>query len=75
MASATSEIPDLTGRRIFIASGRLDPWTPPAEAERMVKLFTGAGAEVEHLTADAGHQLTQEDLVAARQWFAGSRDS
>lgn len=75
MAPATSEVPDLTGRRIFIASGANDPWAPPDQVEHLVQLLRIGGADVEHVAVGIGHNLTQQDLTAAQAWFAGIVDS
>ncbi len=68
-ASTADASPDLSGRQVLIASGRLDPWAPPADVDRLVERLRDLGAEVSARAVDAGHQLTQEDLAAAGEWF------
>ena len=68
-ASPVAASPDLSGRRILIASGRLDPWAPPGDVAHLVERLRGLGAEVSAHAVNAGHQLTQDDLTAAEDWF------
>jgi len=63
-------LPDLTHVPVFIGSGRQDPIVPVADVERLVALLRQAGATVTHHWEMSGHNLTQGDLDAARQWMA-----
>lgn len=65
-------LPDLLQRRIFLASAEHDAYTPPDRARRLAELLTASGATVEHHWSAGGHGLEQEDVVAARRWFAAS---
>jgi phospholipase/carboxylesterase len=62
-------LPDLTGKRIFVSSGRFDPLVPLDNAVRLVEMFKEAGAKVEHLVLETGHNLTREDISAAQAWL------
>ncbi len=62
--------PDLTGTRVFLASGLSDPILPIDNARRLVAMLRGAGAEVDFREINAGHQLTSAEIDAAREWFA-----
>jgi predicted esterase len=55
--------------RVLVSNGRVDPLVSPAETERLVALLRGAGADVSLAWQNAGHQLTQSDLAAARDWL------
>jgi len=60
---------DLRRIGVFISSGRLDPIVPPEHPERLRQLLSNAGAEVTLHWHPGGHQLADEDLVAASEWF------
>jgi phospholipase/carboxylesterase len=62
-------LPDLSGKDILLLSGRTDPLTPAATSQRLAALLLEAGANVVHETLQAGHGLTQKDLMLARQWW------
>lgn len=62
--------PDLTGTRVFLASGLSDPILPIDNARRLAAMLSGAGAEVDFQEINAGHQLTAAELDAARVWIA-----
>ena len=65
--------PDLTGKRVLIASGSADPIMPIENAERLAALLRERGAEAELVVQPAGHGLIAQDIVAARQWLARNR--
>jgi phospholipase/carboxylesterase len=60
---------DLSGKRIFMANGTHDPLMSLENAKRLAEIFRTAGAEVEHLVVEAGHNLIQQDFEAARAWL------
>jgi predicted esterase/catechol 2,3-dioxygenase-like lactoylglutathione lyase family enzyme len=64
--------PDLSGTAIFIGAGRADPVAPQAQAERLAELFRRAGAEVSLHWEPGGHQLTESEVAAAREWIAAT---
>jgi predicted esterase len=57
---------------VLVSNGRVDPIVPVAETERLVALLRTSGADVTLAWQPAGHQLTQGDLVHAREWLASS---
>lgn len=61
--------PDLAGTRVFLASGRVDPILPIANARRLAGMLREAGAEVAFHELDTGHQLTSGEINAARAWL------
>lgn len=61
--------PDLTGTRVFLASGLSDPILPIDNARRLAAILREAGADVEFQEINAGHQLTSSELDAARDWL------
>jgi predicted esterase len=62
--------PDLTGTRVFLASGLSDPILPIDNARRLAGMLREASAELTFKEINAGHQLTSAELDAARLWFA-----
>lgn len=58
---------DLAGTHVLTLTGSHDPYAfgaPPLE-----KWLRASGAEVESVIIQAGHELTQEDVKIAREWF------
>jgi len=63
------ELPDLTNKVVFIGAGINDPMCPPEESEELQALLTEANAEVTLHWENRGHQLTMEEVEAAKQWY------
>lgn len=61
--------PDLRRTRVLIGSGRADPLVAVSDVERLAAMLEGGGADVTVHWEEAGHQLTQGDLAAARAWL------
>jgi phospholipase/carboxylesterase len=62
-------LPDLSDKRIFLSSGLRDPIATRQEAERLSGLLKQARAVVELRWQNSGHELTQDDIRAAKQWL------
>src|SRR5690625_753974 len=60
---------DLTGKSVFIAAGTNDPMCPPEESDELKSLLEKANAKVKIHWENKGHQLTTEEVEAARQWY------
>jgi phospholipase/carboxylesterase/glyoxalase family protein len=67
--------PALTGSRVLVSNGTQDPLVTAAETERLVTLFRDSGAAADLVWQDAGHQLAQGDVTAARQWLGAAVSS
>lgn len=63
------ELPDLTGKSVFIASGTNDPICPAEESKELQSLLQKAGAKVELHWENSGHQLTMGEVEAAARWY------
>ncbi|MGQ3357206.1 MAG: alpha/beta hydrolase [Phreatobacter sp.] len=63
---------DLSGRRVLILSGAMDPIVPEEQAAELAAQLSTAGAAVEHEVLPAGHGLTQADVTLARRWFGAA---
>ncbi|MEH7238701.1 alpha/beta hydrolase [Bacillus sp. JJ1562] len=63
------ELPDLTGRSVFIAAGTNDPICSPMESAELKSMLEEANANVEIHWENRGHQLTATEVEAAAQWY------
>src|SRR6184192_4293553 len=63
--------PDLDSVRVWIGAGSNDPIVPASETKELAELLRGAGADVTIRFFEGGHQLTQQDIHAARKWLKG----
>ncbi|MGG3927290.1 alpha/beta hydrolase [Metabacillus fastidiosus] len=63
------ELPDLSGKSVFIAAGTNDPMCPPEEADELQSLLEKAKADVKLHWENKGHRLTAEEVEAAAQWY------
>lgn len=64
------ELPDLSGKNVFIAAGTNDPICSPEESTELKLLLEKASAKVELHWEDMGHQLTDEEVEAASEWYS-----
>ena len=62
-------LPNLSSVRVWIGAGDQDPIMPPSEVQRLVELLRRAGADATIRFFNAGHGLTNEDVVTARDWL------
>lgn len=62
-------IPQLDGRPVLLAAGRVDSIVSPDETERLRRLLVQAGLDVTLNWEKAGHGLTPSDIEAARAWL------
>lgn len=62
-------LPNLNGRKVFIAAGKNDPLCPPEESEDLYELLSGAGAKTDVHWEMNGHSLTHSEVAAAARWY------
>ena len=67
-------LPDLSSVPVFAAGGRRDQIVRPEETERLATLLREAGADVTLHWEQGGHNLSAEELDAARTWMAAWLD-
>jgi predicted esterase len=60
---------DLNGAPVLLSAGQSDEVIPLSGAEALVRVLTAAGARVDFVVQNAGHDLTPADFSIARQWF------
>ncbi|MDQ0859516.1 alpha/beta hydrolase [Bacillus sp. V2I10] len=63
------ELPDLSGKSVFIAAGTNDPICSPMESTELQSLLEKANSKVELHWENRGHQLTAEEVEAAAHWY------
>ena len=63
------QLPNLEGTSVFIAAGTNDPICPQQEAIDLEQSLTAAKADVVLHWENYGHQLTQSEVLAAKQWY------
>lgn len=60
--SSSPTTPDLRGKKVFIANGEVDPYSPKDRTTQMIEEFEGFGAEVTLLMHPGGHQISSEHI-------------
>jgi phospholipase/carboxylesterase len=60
---------NLNGTPVLILSGATDPIVPAENAARLASTLRTSGAQVDHQTLPAGHNLTQADLTLTMTWL------
>jgi phospholipase/carboxylesterase len=63
------ELPDLSGKPVFIGAGTNDPICPAQESEELKSLLEKANASVQLHWENHGHQLTFGEVDAAEKWY------
>ncbi|MES9683050.1 MULTISPECIES: alpha/beta hydrolase [Bacillaceae] len=63
------ELPDLSGKTVFIAAGTNDPICSPMESAELKSLLEKANANVELHWENQGHQLTMQEAESAANWY------
>jgi phospholipase/carboxylesterase/glyoxalase family protein len=57
------------GLAVFISAGRIDPIVSPESPEQLARIFESGGADVSLFWHDGGHELGDDDLMAAKKWL------
>jgi len=55
---------------VFMSSGKFDPTVNPSDTHSYVNDLKLAGFTVEHVNLNTSHNLTQEDISLAVEWYA-----
>ncbi|MBM7699957.1 alpha/beta hydrolase [Kurthia huakuii] len=63
------EVPDLAGLHVWIGAGENDQMTPPEQSTALKYYLEQQGASVELFWHQHGHQLTMEEVQAAKAWY------
>jgi phospholipase/carboxylesterase len=60
---------DLTGKKVLILSGAMDPIVPADNAARLATILKDSGATVQHRTLPTGHGMSQSDVTLTKAWI------
>jgi predicted esterase len=63
-------LPNIPATPVLISNGKMDPLISVEETERLAALLRSAGADVTAAWQNAGHELTDRDVITAREWLA-----
>jgi phospholipase/carboxylesterase len=63
------KLPNLTGKKVFLANGTRDPMVPLDNAKKLAEMYKQAGATLTHELNPASHGLIQSDLQTMKHWF------
>ena len=66
-------LPKLAATPVLISNGRMDPLVSAEDTERLAALLRAAGADVTVAWQNSGHELTERDVITAREWLAQPR--
>jgi phospholipase/carboxylesterase len=69
--TSAADLAAMAGLPVFMAIGRRDPLVPIDRARAGAAALSGAGADLECRTYDAGHKLTSVAMADLRAWFEG----
>ncbi|MBS1726241.1 MAG: alpha/beta hydrolase [Armatimonadetes bacterium] len=61
---------DLSGKKILMTNGTVDPMGPLESAQRQAEFFRSGGADVTLRELGTGHGLTQSDFEITREWLS-----
>lgn len=63
------DYPNLKDQKIWIGAGKNDPIVPIQQTIDLANIYQEQGAEVEVFWSHSGHQITQEAILKAHQFF------
>lgn len=63
------DLPDLSGKSVFIAAGTNDPICSAMESNELQSLLESRNAKVDLHWENKGHQLTMAEVEAAAKWY------
>ncbi|MGA7368146.1 MAG: alpha/beta hydrolase [Nitrososphaeraceae archaeon] len=65
-------VPNLSGKYIFMSAGLHDPIVPSRGTKGLFDLLKKTGSNVSLKWQNSGHELTQRDVIEAREWLSAS---
>ncbi len=60
---------NLSGVDVFISAGKRDSLIAPKQTKALIEQLEQSGADVTSFWIDGGHQLSREEVEAAKAWF------
>ncbi len=67
---APNPLPNLSGKHILISAGSHDPKGPSHYTKELFDLLRKFGAKVSIQRQSGGHELTQRDIMVAKEWIS-----
>jgi phospholipase/carboxylesterase len=65
-----AQLPNLNGAPVLLSAGQSDAIIPASDSELLGRILGQAGATVDFVLQNSGHDLTPADFSLAKQWFA-----
>ncbi len=62
-------LPGMSKTPVFIGAGTNDPICAPEETKELTQLLEEAGSDVTLFWENKGHQLTEQEVHQAREWY------
>jgi len=72
LAMATLAEANLAGHEILVLRGTNDRMIPPESTDRLIGVLTRAGASVDTIDINAGHELTAADVQETSRWLTAT---
>ena len=63
-------LPNLISKNIFMSAGEWDPIVPRQNTEKLFDIFKKAHANISIHWQKSGHELGQEEILAAKEWLS-----
>lgn len=63
-------MPKLSAVPVYLSAGQFDTMIPPANTEKLASMLRDAGADVTLAWTPQGHNLTPDEVDAARRWLS-----
>jgi phospholipase/carboxylesterase len=65
-------LPNLSSKHVLMSAGLHDPLISSHQTEELFEFLRKIGAKVSIKCQNSGHQLTQKDINAAREWISST---
>jgi len=65
-------MPDLSRKKVLLSAGMFDPIVSKNQTEGLLNIFQKRGADATLKWQQSGHNLTQTDIVNAKEWLEKS---
>ena len=62
-------MPDLSSKKVLLSAGTFDPIVSKNQIEDLLKILQKSGADVTLKWQQSGHNLTQTDILNAKEWL------
>ena len=62
-------MPDLSGKKVLLSAGTFDPIVSKSQIEGLLNILQKSGADVTLKWQQSGHNLTQTDILNAKEWL------